>query len=361
MKRFLFFACLGCMLIGMASCKKSDKTEDVVNEITIYGNVIDRTTGQPLFNVIIKEKNKVGGSTVTGNDGNYEFTLPLNGSSSGKYYLVASKDKYSSSEYELIMSNVDKNRRVKVDFQLVKESITYTGTVVDSQNKPIFDAHISAQFSYSGGKGTEYNIGTTTMTDVNGIYTLELPRPHINNISSYDAYDQWKFAITATKSDYVSLTHTLNQNVDDMGKVITLNFVMKSIKEQEEEDHQKEIDELKATGVTIYGKVTDASGTPIVNATIKQWVSRYDADNTSEYNYTNLISTTQTNSNGEYEIISRLGYDVYQPNSTTHYVNCRNHKFVCEAVGYNSSYKTLYVTSSDQGKSYNFDFKLTKK
>lgn len=360
MKRFLFFACIACIfMISLTSCEKKDATnEDSVDEITIYGNVIDRTTGQPLYNVLIQEKNNVGGSTVTGNDGNYEFTIPLHAGSAGNYYLIASKDKYSTSEYELILNSLGKNHRMKVDFQLTKESIIYTGTVVDSQNNPIFDAHISAEFSSQSGNGKDYSIGTTVMTDVNGKYTLELPRPHLYNSISYSAYNQWKFAITTSKIDYVTLTHILNQNVDDMGKVITLNFVMKSKKEQEEEDRQKEIDALKASGVTIYGKVTDTSGNPIVNATIKQWVSKYDESNTSQSNITNLISTTQTNSNGEYEIISRLGYSVREGSSS--YDNARYHKFVCEAVGYNSSYKTLYVSDSDQGKSYNFDFRLTK-
>ncbi len=335
MKRFLFFACLCGMLIGMASCKKSD-SDSASDEITIYGNVIDRTTGQPLFNVLIKEKNKVGGSTVTGNDGNYEFTLPLNGSSSGMYYLIASKDKYSSSEYELNMSNVDKNRRVKVDFQLVKESITYTGTVVDSNNKPIFDAHISAQFSSSGGNGTEYNIGTTTMTDANGVYTLELPRPHYNNNLSYEAYDQWKFAITATKNGYVNLTHTLNQNVDDMGKFITLNFVMET---NEEND--------KKTKITISGKVTNSNGQPIVNASICDWVSSND------YIKVWKVSTTQTNSNGEYEMVIPTYY--YR-----NYSDYRYHLFECEATGYISKTKTLYTADADAGKSYTINFVLSK-
>ena len=93
MKKNIFFTCLCCMLIGLASCEKKDATnEDSVHEITIYGNVIDRTTGQPLYNVLIQEKNNVGGSTVTGNDGNYEFTIPLHAGSAGNYYLIASKD-----------------------------------------------------------------------------------------------------------------------------------------------------------------------------------------------------------------------------------------------------------------------------
>lgn len=307
-------------MVGFTSCESKNEATDEIDEITIYGNVIDRTTGHPLYNVLIQEKNKVGGSTVTGNDGNYEFTLPLKGSSDGKYYLVASKDKYSVSEYELEMSQVDKNRRVKVDFQLVKESITYTGTVLDSKNQPVFDAHISAKY-YNTNRERYWDIGTTTMTDINGVYTMELPRPA--------DYDQWKFAITATKSGYFDLTHTLDQNVDDMGKIITLNFI------------------LESNLITISGKVTNSNGQPIENASIYDWVGYGD------YSKDWKVSTTQTNSNGEYELVLFTSY------TSSGYVY-RFHTLECEVSGYKSQTQALFTADSDGGKSYTFDFTLTK-
>ncbi|MBR1516312.1 MAG: carboxypeptidase regulatory-like domain-containing protein [Paludibacteraceae bacterium] len=335
MKKVLcYLACLCGIAMSFISCDPNGAS----NEITIYGNVIDRTTGQPLYNVLIQEKNKVGGSTVTGNDGNYEFTLPLNGSSDGKYYLVASKDKYSSSEYELNMSSVDKNRRVKVDFQLTKESITYTGIVLDSKNNPIFDAHISAQFSSASGSGTDYNIGSTTMTDANGKYTLELPRPHKSNSQDYPPYDQWKFAITATKNGYHDLTHTLNQNVDDMGKTITLNFI------------------LNSSSIIISGKVVDQNGQPIAYANVSDEIFSTGTWN-SEYGYyynlkgSKRLSSTQTDVNGNYTI-SSVGYM-----SVNGYVS-RNHEFTCEKEGYITQYRYLTTSESDGGNSYNVDFKL---
>lgn len=336
MKRILFFLCLCGILASLVSCNENGASD----EITIYGNVIDRATGQPLYNVLIQEKNNVGGSTVTGNDGNYEFTLPLEGSSNGTYYLVASKDKYSSSEYELKMSSVDKNRRVKIDFQLVKESITYTGIVLDSQNNPIFDAHISVQFSSASGNGTEYNIGTTTMTDINGIYTLELPRPHYSNNADSYQYDQWKFAITATKTGYSDLTHVLNQNVDDMGKVITVNFIMKS------------------NMVTIFGKVVDQNGQPLANAYVSDMIF-YDGTWHEEGQYVynmrgaEKLSTTQTDVNGNYTMnsvvyLNVIGYD------------SRYHEFQCEKEGYQTQWQYIYTSEEDGGNSYNVDFILNK-
>lgn len=316
MKKIFFFACLCGVLLGFISCADS-----VSDEITIYGNIIDRTTGQPLYNVLIQEKNKVGGSTATGNDGNYEFTLPLKGSSDGKYYFVASKDKYSPSEYELKMSQVDKNRRVKVDFQLVKESITYTGTVLDTQNKPIFDAHIKAQFSEEDRSGDDYNIGTTTMTDINGVYTIELPRPHYYNRSTNEPLDQWKFAITATKSGYGGLTYILNQNADDMGEVITLNFVMGS------------------NMVTVSGIVTNNStGTPIQNAYL---IVSYSS-------YGNYIGSTMTDSNGKYSIL-------FAPRNSSY-----TYYFNMSKDGFDTNTQKLVLSSADAGESYTLNFSMTK-
>lgn len=330
-KSVIYFITLLAVVCLFSNCKKNEDVE-MDNTITVYGNVIDRTTGLPLYNVLIQEKNKVGGSTVTGNDGNYEFTLPLNGSSSGKYYIVASKDKYSASEYELNMSQVDKNRRVKVDFQLTSESIFYTGVVVDSKNQPIVDAKISATFI----DGNSYNIGTTAITTIDGSYTLELPRPHAYNILSNHALDQWQFRITASKDGYANTQHVLNQSADDMGKIITLNFIMKTDQEQ-----------LAANSVTIFGTVTNTTGQPIANAEIVDYVD----DN--GYNLYNTLSTVQTDSKGSYELISPTDYKPYSS-------YCRYHSYFCTAAGYKSVKKTLYTSDSDKGKSYNFNFVLTK-
>ena len=334
MNKLIILTCLCCMLVGLASCNSNDPS----NEITIYGNVIDRTTGQPLYNVLIQEKNKVGGSTVTGYDGNYEFSLPLNGSSNGTYYLVASKDGYSTSEYELEMSHVDKDRRIKVDFQLKKEAMIYIGTVVDQDNKPIADANISAM--YWDYQNNIHSIGTTAISRTDGSYTLELPIPQMYHNSKYYNYSQWSYKITAKKEGYADIYYTMNQNADDIGKTITLNFA------------------LKSTRVTIFGKVVDQNGKPIANANICDFIfstASWDSEDESYYNYKGLkkLSTTQSDINGNYTISSIVylrvdGYD------------SRNHEYECYKEGYNTQRRYLNTTDEDGGKSYNIDFTLTK-
>lgn len=311
MKKLLLFWQIIIAII-FASC--SDKN-GANNEITIYGNVIDRTTGHPLYNVLIQEKNKVGGSTVTGNDGNYEFTLPLNGSSNGTYYIVASKEKYSSSEYELVLNSVDKNRSIRVDFQLSKEAITYVGTVLDSQNNPIADAKVSAQYyRYSWN-----DIGSTVTTDANGSFLLELPKP--NDLS------QWRYAITVSKNGYTDATKEVNQHVDDMGKTITLNFVLKSAEESNKEQQ-----------ITVSGKVNNYRGYAVPNAYITVYV--YENNVKGDY-----IGSVMTNQSGQYSISFFPVEGVW-----TYYFNVSHEDYRTET-------KTLELSSYDDvGKTFTLDY-----
>lgn len=319
MKKYLFFACITCIVLIFASCDKNGASDNV----TIYGNVIDRTTGLPLYNVLVQEKNKVGGSTATGNDGNYEFTLPLEGSSSGNYYLIASKDKYATSEYELDMDKVDKNRRVKVDFQLTKESITYSGKVLDSQNQPIVDALISADILVSH---TWQGFGTTSVTDINGSYSLDLPRPHEYNKAVGDLLDQWQIQLTASKSGYADVVHVLNQNADDLGKTILVNFVVGS------------------NMVTVSGRVT--TGSSIGAALADAYLEVYSYKNFEDDCYEGSAMTDQS---GKFSIFLAP----YSSSAYTYYFNMSKE-------GYKTQTKTLQLSTTDIGKSYTLDFILQK-
>lgn len=207
MKKLLLFWQIIIAII-FASC--SDKN-GANNEITIYGNVIDRTTGHPLYNVLIQEKNKVGGSTVTGNDGNYEFTLPLSGSSDGKYFLIASKDQYVSSEYELVMTDIDKNRHIKVDFQLTPGYITYIGHVVDEDNNPVSNALVEENKNMLG----------STFTDFNGDYKLQVtPVEH-------KGYTGWYNNLHVRKTGYSFYTNKQIFHTDaDIGRTFTVDFII---------------------------------------------------------------------------------------------------------------------------------------
>lgn len=126
MKRYLlYFACLVCMTIVSVGCEKLESLSDTISEVTVYGSVIDATTGTPIYNaqieldIAVEEIEELGivSSTVTGQDGSYEFLI--NDVSKKKTYVVlASKQGYDDEMKIISFSNVGKGGRVKADFQL---------------------------------------------------------------------------------------------------------------------------------------------------------------------------------------------------------------------------------------------------
>lgn len=222
-KEFILLAILGIVL-AFGACK--DKEEEVKG-VTIYGTVIDKYTGEPLYNALVQERLYGAGSGVTGEDGSYEFTVPLPIHNPVKnlqiayrsYNFYASKTQYIGSLYEdITVSEKDAGRRIKIDFQLECEVITYMGKVVDSQNRPIAGAKISATWRTDPSDKYPSSIGSTAISATDGTYTLMLPKP--NN------YNQWLYDITATQNFYRATTHTLQQHYFDMGKVISLDFIL---------------------------------------------------------------------------------------------------------------------------------------
>ena len=220
-KEFILLALLGIILV-FGSCKDKDddvEIEEKVEGAIIYGTVIDKYSGEPLYNVLVKESKYGFGSGVTGKDGSYEFTVPAdrNYIDDSRYYFVASKKNYYDSDpYRPRVYAGDNGRRIRVDFQLEGMVITYTGKVVDSQNKPIVGAKVSAKYNsaYVGGSA----IGSTVISGSDGSYTLMLPKP--------DRKEQWLYYITASQDGYKETTDTLQQHYFAMGKVISLDFIL---------------------------------------------------------------------------------------------------------------------------------------
>lgn len=320
MKRILFLACLCGSLIGLASCKKEDKAEDVVNQITIYGNVIDRTTGKPLYNVLIKEKNNVGGSTVTGNDGNYEYILPLNGKSNGIFTFVASKSLYSEAEYELRLNeDADKGRKIRVDFQLELGVFHIEGKVTDIIGKPLSNVLI---------KETYRKTGISTYSDDKGNYSLDLfPYSDSSN----------KYILSASIENYYSDEYTLSFTEKDYGRTSTVNFQLSS-----------SVKPIKYC--YIKGNVTAFPGSryanqPIANVLIEGF--KHKDKNTIG---TNLIVSTYTDVNGNYTIKQPIDKDY--PYYT--YKASKSNWHMCEHQINNTWYstKTLQITEDMENQTF---------
>lgn len=318
-----------CALFLFCSCEKNEgMTNGTMDEITIYGNVIDRATGQPLYNVLIREKNKVGGSSVTGNDGNYEFTLPLNGSSNGKYYLVASKSLYSDSEYELVLGAADKGRKIKIDFQLETGVYYIKGKVTDINGAPIRNALI---------KETYKNTGNSVYSDKNGDYELELyPYSQSSN----------KYVLTASITDYFQQEYVLNFTEKDYGRTSTVNFQLESSIKPTLYCY------IKGTCKGTAGARQDYANKRVPGLTIRGYKATK-----SDYSDQIMDVITTTDSYGNYnikqEIDPKYPYHYYAPS-----VPYDGLRYVVECNGESKSSFKIELNESDANKTYRADFSL---
>ena len=136
-KKIIFGAmlCIAAISVFIA-CDKKDKEE--LEEITLFGTVIDGSTGDPVQNVQIEvyraymsaeqqieDMNNGGsmgavGSTVTGSDGSYEFTVS-NINRKYSYAIIANKKQYNEGEMILSLNNVKSGGKLRYDFQLTPQ------------------------------------------------------------------------------------------------------------------------------------------------------------------------------------------------------------------------------------------------
>lgn len=104
----LWFAILAC---SIQACQK----ELEMSTGPIYGTVTDYATGQPIGNVNVK-LNPTGETTLTGNDGTYEF----NNLNADKYSLHLSKAEYADLDDDYIIE-LETGKSVKRDVQMRKQ------------------------------------------------------------------------------------------------------------------------------------------------------------------------------------------------------------------------------------------------
>lgn len=278
---------LGGMLI---SCNRNSPS----NDITVYGNIIDGVTGNVLFNVKVQDNEHLYGSTVTGNDGNYEFSLPKKAGSTIK--LEASKEGYQTAEYELNWNNYSSDR-IKVDFQLLKDGITIQGTVTDIDGNPVADALVSETYSDMG----------STFTDETGTYSLTFPLKYSGGGT---------YTIKISKEGYRTNETSINYTKADLGRIYTNNVT------------------LVSSNAQVCGIVTNESNKPLSNILVSVTYGN------SRYEY----GTCMTNANGEYSI------DILA-NDRDYYIQPSSDDMVAD------EYK-LHLSKVDGGKKYVANFKM---
>lgn len=121
MKKIIFILLSSIALTSCFVANTDVFGKDKTVKITVYGNVSDAETGEPLSHAIIKDEYLQIGSTVTGGDGNYEFSFDTKKDMLATISLVAEKENYEPEYYDLLLNDMlIKLETVKVDFLLHK-------------------------------------------------------------------------------------------------------------------------------------------------------------------------------------------------------------------------------------------------
>jgi protocatechuate 3,4-dioxygenase beta subunit len=223
---------------------------------TIMGNVVDENI-DPLAGCTVKLYNStyfLMATAFSDSSGNFSFSNVAEGVN--EYSVVVSKDHYLAA----MVDNIDVSAGMIKDVGtlILQTNATISGNVVDSEGSPIAGANV-AIFDES------HAIKDSATTDDNGSF-------------AFSGLDYGLYVINASAVGYFEMEtdqFTIDKN--------NLNMSLSSIV-------------LMRKG-SISGKVVDASGDLIINASVEL----LDGNG-------NLITTTTTNSSGEYSFIElRLG------------------------------------------------------
>lgn len=225
MKQSLSIACIACILYMFTGCVNVKEIMDSTNpeiKITIYGNVSDADSGDPLSGVSISAMGEdgLGGAaakSVTGSDGNYEMEV----STSFSNTIRAEKTKYESVELKINMVGTStKDQKYKADIQMHKEAVIYKGVVKDTKGYTLSGAKIDV--SLGGGYNAQKL--ATTFSDENGEYSVEVPR--VLDEDSENQKKSWTNYVTVSKAGYVSNSQSISHTVSDLGKTYKVNVTL---------------------------------------------------------------------------------------------------------------------------------------
>ncbi|MBR4704340.1 MAG: hypothetical protein IKP02_01915 [Paludibacteraceae bacterium] len=227
MKKRIFLIAWIASVMGMfTGCVNVKEIMDSTNpeiKITIYGNVSDADSGDPLSGVSISAMGEdgLGGAaakSVTGSDGNYEMEV----STSFSNTIRAEKTKYESVELKINMVGTStKDQKYKADIQMHKEAVIYKGVIKDTKGYTLSGAKIDV--SLGGGYNAQKL--ATTFSDENGEYSVEVPR--VLDEDSENQKKSWTNYVTVSKAGYVSNSQSISHTVSDLGKTYTINFELK--------------------------------------------------------------------------------------------------------------------------------------
>ena len=154
-KRYIWAAMAAVMVLGSLvwyGCTKDTDTEEMG---TIYGTVTDYSTGQPISNASVKLRPS-GETTLTGNDGGYEF----NDLKAGKYSLLLSKAEYADLDDDYII-DLDAGKKVRRDVQMRKQVASLQ--ITDMAGNSITSLDFGLEESVTSKSFNIFNNGTVNI------------------------------------------------------------------------------------------------------------------------------------------------------------------------------------------------------
>lgn len=306
-KRYIWAAMAAVMVLGSLvwyGCTKDTDTEEMG---TIYGTVTDYSTGQPISNASVKLRPS-GETTLTGNDGGYEF----NDLKAGKYSLLLSKAEYADLDDDYII-DLDAGKKVRRDVQMRKQVASLQ--ITDMAGNPIDTLDFGDEESVSVKTFNVFNNGTEKLTctatydcewitNVSGLEN-EIPSGHtapvtvrIDRVALADGVNTTFLYITSGNGSY-----ELVIKASFRGAVAIIT---------------QQATEVTATSATVGGNITDDGGRPVTARGICYGTSQtptIDGTHTEDgsgtgtfsHNITGLSSSTTyyarayaTNRNGTY-------------------------------------------------------------
>ena len=161
--KFVLLAALACVLmLALTACNElPTPPEPTVNRV-IGGSVTADGTACEGAEVVLRSTDY---KTTTGSDGKFELQLAAEDSIAETYTLVVRKQGYLDKTVTLAAKDFA-DGTATVSVALSSESITISGNVTDSDNKPLGGVKVGVSCDE-----------TTALTDETGRYSLEIARP----------------------------------------------------------------------------------------------------------------------------------------------------------------------------------------
>ena len=274
---------------------------------SIYGTVTDYATGEPVGNVNIKLQ-PTGETTLTGNDGAYEFK----DLEAGNYSLFLSKTLYADLDDNYVIK-VEAGKKVKRDIQIRKQIASLK--IVDLSGQPLDTLDFGSEESVKVKTFNVFNDGTEGL-----VCTATYDCEWITNVSGLENVIQpGETKAVTVRIDRVALADGENTTFLYITSGNGSNeIVVKATFLGAADITTAEASNVTASSATVGGNITDDGGRPVTVRGICYGTSQtptIDGDHTEDgsgpgtfsHNITGLSSSTTyyarayaTNRNGTY-------------------------------------------------------------